>query len=202
MRNMLYAGAAALALFASTQTQAAEFGSFSDKHWRSWIAITGKIQPGDDAKLHALLQDRYRHHRKTVYIALDSPGGNVMSALEIADTLYKNGINTAVGPNAMCASACFYLFAAGPKRIFSAQAQIGVHSIGIAGNAGGDGPQIETEGTASMDAIIARMFHEMGVPDGITGKMVATPPEGMAWLKSYDLEPWATCADRPGGGIY
>jgi hypothetical protein len=201
MKRLLYASAAALAFLSCAHANAAEFASFTDKHWRSWIAMSGKIEPGDDAKLHELLQDRYRHHRKTTYIALDSPGGNVMSALEIASTLYKNGINTAVGPNTMCASACFYLFAAGPKRIFSKDAEIGVHSIGIAGNDGG-GPDVETDTTAGMDTVIARMFHDIGVPDGITGKMIATPPQDMAWLKSYDLEPWATCADKPAGGLY
>jgi hypothetical protein len=78
---------------------------------------------------------------------------------------------------ARCASACFVAFAAGSQKFASYTANIGVH-----GAADADG-QEAGDATVSM----ARIVKELGVSEGIIGKMVITPPGEVVWLGPDDL---------------
>ena len=45
----------------------------------------------------------------------------------------------------------------------------------------------ETEGSSAATVSMARIAKELGVPAGIIGKMVVTPPEQMVWLTPDEL---------------
>jgi hypothetical protein len=81
--------------------------------------------------------------------------------------------------NAQCASACFLLFAASPRRFAATDALVGVHS------ANQDGA--ETDTSLAVTTLMARDAAGLGVPASIIGKMVETTPGRVAWLDPHDL---------------
>ncbi len=62
----------------------------------------------------------------TVY--LNSGGGLVEDAIELAEFIRDNGITTIVRKNALCASACTLLFQAGVRRVAHPKARFMYHS--------------------------------------------------------------------------
>src|SRR5262249_40059644 len=61
---------------------------------------------------------------------------------------------------------------------------IGVHGVSD------DGQETTESGAATV--AIARIAKELGVPSGIIGKMVVTPPDQMVWLTPDDLRSMGT----------
>lgn len=123
--------------------------------------------------------DILRQHPAINTVTLDSPGGSVSAAADLAERIRNRGMTTVVEADAKCASACFMLFAAGTQRIAGATARIGVHSASLDGE--------ETSGSLGMSTLMARYCGLFGVPPAILGKMVITTPETMTWLSAADL---------------
>src|SRR5271157_5563752 len=141
------------------------------------IHMTGQIMSGDMAKLGAWL-DTLPPSDRVIAFSLDSPGGVLGEALQMADMIARIPAKTELFDNTTCASACFWLFAAGRYREMSSRARLGVHSVSDALGAEMPGGTIT----------VARMAHQFGVPDQIIGKMVATPPDQITWLTIADLK--------------
>jgi hypothetical protein len=113
-------------------------------------------------------------------------------------------MDTVVQDGAECSSACFVVFSAGVRKFASYGAAIGVHG---ASNDKGE----ESEGSMAATVEMAKSIKNMGVPPGIIGKMVVTPPDQMVWLKFDDLREMgvdmaetkkraATASQPPGSG--
>ena len=100
--------------------------------------------------------------------------------MEIADVVRKGKIATSVLHDSTCASACFIIFAAGNLKYAHYTAQIGVHGAS-------DQRGQETAQSSAATVGMARVLKELGVPSGILGKMVVTPPDQMVWLTVDDL---------------
>jgi len=58
---------------------------------------------------------------------LNSAGGKLLEGVKIAAAIRDAKISTAVGEKAVCASACFLIFAAGNPKFAADGARIGVH---------------------------------------------------------------------------
>ena len=85
-------------------------------------SLRGNIAAGDAERIIPAL-DRDAPER----IALNSPGGSVMDALEIGRALRAAGTTTVVEADAICLSACPYLLAGGEERSAAEGALVGVH---------------------------------------------------------------------------
>jgi hypothetical protein len=114
-------------------------------------------------------------------IRLSSPGGNVAEGFNLARIVRIAKMATIVPDGATCASACFIVFAAGSGKPVGYAARIGVHA------AASDGSQHETDQSRAATIIMARVVKELGVPPGIIGQMVVTPPNQVVWLSPDDL---------------
>jgi hypothetical protein len=88
-------------------------------------------------------------------------------------------ISTIVEHGARCASACFIAFTAGSQIFPSYTARIGVH--------GASDSNGQTRNALNATVSMARVVKELGVPEGIIEKMVATRANEIAWLYSNDL---------------
>lgn len=66
-------------------------------------------------------------HPDTTVVALNSPGGYVVPALEIAAEIYMRDIDTVILEGSICYSACSFIFMAGDARY--AVGQLGVHQV-------------------------------------------------------------------------
>lgn len=107
-------------------------------------------------------------------LVLNSPGGRVIPALQIADMVNALGIATVVPEKASCASACSIVFFAGNERV--ARGQLGVHQIS---NVSASGAQLLLART--LDA-----FEKYGVDRRISRLMLTTLPEDMYFFSDYD----------------
>lgn len=93
------------------------------------IVASGEVRRGDARKLVRALEqaDRDRHGTKRLY--LDSEGGLVIEALDMADIMREAGVSTIVRKGSMCASACAsILFVAGKYRTVERGGLLAIHS--------------------------------------------------------------------------
>ncbi len=172
----------ALAVVATlgASAKAATLSRFTSKEGREVITLSGEIQPGDAAQIVTAIQAANAAGRLVSGIRLSSPGGNLVEGVKIADTIRYAKVATVVVNGATCASACFVAFAAGNEKYASYGAAVGVHGASANGQ--------ETEGSRAATVAMAKVVKELGVPPGIIGQMVVTPPGEMVWLQPADLQ--------------
>jgi len=139
----------------------------------------GPIVPGDNDRLTRALAGLPTTGFTLLALALDSPGGNVAEAEQMVTVIRARQLPVIIPGNAQCASACFLLFAASPRRFAATDALIGVHS------ANQDGA--ETNTSLAVTTLMARDAGKLGVPASIVGQMVETAPAYVTWLQPHDL---------------
>ena len=178
MRLSLAAGLVLLSVLASParamQFQPTEVSS------TEWVVNgRGPIVPGDTERLTQALAGMPPSGWRLLALALDSPGGNVAEAKQMVGVIQAHQLPVIIPSNAQCASACFLLFAASPRRFAATDALVGVHS------ANQDGA--ETDTSLAVTTLMARDAAGLGVPASIIGKMVETTPGRVSWLDPHDL---------------
>jgi uncharacterized protein YecT (DUF1311 family) len=130
--------AVALVVAAAANARAAQIhADLNDVDKPCQITVAGKIVPGDFARLKAALGNDYEPSFAGPTMCLNSPGGDFVEALKVADFVSK-GISTTVGENAKCISACAWIFMAGTSlatggvrtwtRIMDAKAALAFHA--------------------------------------------------------------------------
>jgi hypothetical protein len=87
------------------------------------LIIEGRI----DSHIYDYIQYEAASVAKVRTIDLDSLGGNVEWALEVARKIKELGKTTVLRSQHYCASACAYIFAAGRERIAAEDTWIGIH---------------------------------------------------------------------------
>lgn len=142
------------------------------------IGGRGPIVRGDAGRLEKALAS-VPSTKRLLGLALDSPGGTVADGAELARMVRDKGLAVVVPANSKCASACFLMLAAAPRRLAANDALIGVHG------ANDDGQ--DTEVAMAMTTVMARAAGDLGVPPVIIGKMVETSPSRIEWLTHADL---------------
>jgi hypothetical protein len=111
-------------------------------------------------------------------VALNSPGGSVDSALQMAREVHKRGMRTYVPRDMGCYSACAYVFLAGLDR--QADGELGVHQISA------DVADLVLAQTTLGDVLDA--LKEYGVDQQVISHMLRTPPDDMYVFNSDELE--------------
>jgi len=170
---------AALVFVNAAQLQAAEF-KVETQNGKTRIVLTGKIERGDADKFAALLKSAQDKGAPVSLLELSSPGGAGLDGVKMADLVRQSKITTSVPERAICASACFIIFAGGTERRAHQAAHLGVHGAA-------DAKGQETAASSIATLIIARKLSELNVPSAIIGKMVVTLPRSMIWIGASDL---------------
>ena len=142
------------------------------------IGGRGPIVHGDATRLEKALA-AVPPGKRLLALALDSPGGTVVDGAQMARIIRDRAVTVVVPSNSKCASACFLLFVASPRRLAAGDALIGVHGASDDGN--------DDEVAMAMTTAMARAAAELGAPPSIIGKMVQTAPARMEWLTPKDL---------------
>ena len=186
-RTSIFGILLAVALLPATRVIGMEFRTSIISDEMAVILGVGAIQSGDDERLRQAI--RTLPGREGV-LALDSEGGLVLPALDMADVVARFRIPVVVGQNAMCASACFLIFAASPNRIADETARIGVHSASLHAQ--------ENAATMALTTALARDAATYGVAHAIVGRLVTTPPNEMAWLTHAELRTMRVAVAPPG----
>jgi hypothetical protein len=101
------------------------------------VLAQGEIQPGDARRLSSALNRVRRDSHGTKLLLLNSPGGTVADAWDMANVLDQVGVTTVVPNRAVCASACAsVLFVAGKYRVVDQGGRLAIHSCYDARNGG------------------------------------------------------------------
>ena len=153
---------------------------------KTLLTLSGEIIPGDADRLMAEVKAAMDDRRVIAGILLNSPGGNVAEGFRLARIVRDAKMAAIVADGAVCASACFIVFAAGAEKFAGYAARVGVHG------AASDRSQHETDQSRAATIIMARAVKELGVPPGIIGQMVVTPPNEVVWLSPDDLRSMGT----------
>ncbi|MCB8839144.1 hypothetical protein [Aurantimonas sp. VKM B-3413] len=161
---------AVLALLAAvTSPGLAQTHQFGDFHWNSdkpgIIVLDGPI--GTDAALDFRRALRALPGLKAV--SLNSPGGSVIIALLIADEVHERGLNTEIPDDALCYSACSFIFFSGQER--RAKGKLGVHQF-----ASGSGDVLSVQSAISD---LLDLMNRVEVPAQVLTIMFRTPPSAM-----------------------
>lgn len=175
-------GYAVIALFVFPPTaSAATFKSVAAKDGGTIIYMSGEIAEGDTETLKASIKVANDAGRLVSGVRLNSPGGNLLEGLKLADAVRFAKVATNVAGGATCASACFLIYAAGATKFANYTAQVGIHGAS-------DKMGEETIASGAATVSMARAAKELGVPAAIIGRMVVTPPSEMVWLSPQELQ--------------
>jgi hypothetical protein len=164
---------------------AAEFKSTTLNDGRLVISISGELADGDTDAFKAAVKSANDGGKFVGSVRLDSKGGSLFEGSQLAQIVKFAKMATNVGQGATCASACFLIFAAGQTKFANYTAQIGVHGAS-------DQTGRETVQSGAATVSMARIAKDLGVPAGIIGRMVVTPPDDMVWLSPADLQSMGT----------
>ncbi|WP_433988834.1 hypothetical protein SuNHUV7_26100 (plasmid) [Pseudoseohaeicola sp. NH-UV-7] len=122
-------------------------------------------------------------------ISLNSPGGTVVSALEMGNVISEHRFGTFIAEGDFCASACSILFFAGHDRL--AKGQLGVHQMDDGGRAS----------AATIQFVLADLldaFDRFNVPWEISKQMLTTPADAMYWISPEMSVRYGLNRDLPG----
>ena len=101
-------------------------------------------------------------------IYLDSPGGHIKAALEVADLIRAHNLDTYV--HRMCASACTIAFLAGHQRFISETARLGFHQA--------HGPGLSSE---QSNFLLRMAYQNFSLPPAFVAHALRTPPQDL-WI--------------------
>ena len=149
------------------------------------VRMTGPIVSGDDAKLKQLLRKR-----ALIYLLLDSPGGNVATSMQIGYIVRQSYVSTIVDDDANCASACFFVWAAGIFR--SGNPQIHRPSIAdteFAKQSAGD--------SLAFYSAIEQKVEKYLTEVGMLGKLPRTFIATMFSIPPHDVRPLSSIGGDP-----
>jgi peptidoglycan hydrolase-like protein with peptidoglycan-binding domain len=121
---------------------------------------------------HTMASDFYRaiaERPNARIMVLNSPGGYVDNALQVAREVRKRGMSTLVARDMGCYSACAYIFFAGERRYV--EGELGVHQISA------EVADLVMAQTTLGDVLDA--LDTFGVEQQIISVMLRTPPEDM-----------------------
>jgi hypothetical protein len=157
------------------------------------ILLRGAVTKGDRAALEAALARVRQVATSTingvpfVTVELDSPGGDVVEALDVGRVIHQNFLMTLVRPGHECVSACVFVLMAGAVHTPADGASIGLHR-----------PLLVSwshityqQARARYDGLMAYLrlyFHSLGVADAAFDLMMRTDSQGMRYFSSGEMD--------------
>lgn len=160
---------------AETPAVSQQFGVFSLPAGEpNVIMLNGEVT-------HTLAADFYRAldaRPGARVVVLNSPGGYVDNALQVAQEIRRRGMSTLVAKGMGCYSACAYIFFAGTPRYV--EGELGVHQISA------EVEDLVLAQTTLSDVLDA--LDRYGVEQRIITVMLRTPPEDMYVFTTAEIE--------------
>ena len=170
----------AVAGFLAAPASSATITSLPGKYGGLIIQISGQVTLGDVGVFIGAVKQANATGKVIESVELNSTGGSLNEGVRLARAIREAKISTVVGQGAVCASACFLIFAAGDPKFVGDGARIGVHKASEKGGR-------ETMRSGAATESMANFAKQLGVPSSIIGRMVRTPAKQIGWLDSQDL---------------
>ena len=146
----LVATSALVALTSAVGNAATITASKPNSLGRTYVDFKGGVIPGDDKTFDALLGNKPDPNR--VIIRLSSPGGEFVTGMNIATTIYEKHLATFVPKDQICYSMCAVMWLAGSTKAAEDGASIGFHNIYRSGNR-----QASAPGNAMLGAFLGKL---------------------------------------------
>src|SRR5437016_2474388 len=155
-------------------TQAANINVLNSPGLPPIIVIEGSLDAGDDKKFVqiALPLDQ-------AIVGLNSPGGNVLAAIEIGRAIRLKQFTTFVPADTYCASACGLAWLGGTKRVMASTAHVGFHAAYVTENG-----QVHESGAGN--AIVGAYLNQLGLSQNAIAYLTSAPPDSLQWLTAND----------------
>jgi hypothetical protein len=111
-------------------------------------------------------------------VIFQSPGGNVLAALQIGRFIRLHNFATLVPDNMTCASACALAWLGGTHRFMGAMARIGFHAA------------FDKSGreTGMGNALVGAYLNEIGLPYSAVIYITKAAPASMTWMTPGDAK--------------
>lgn len=168
----------------------------------SWVAAEGPIEDGDVERFLAFIQAEGLEHEKL--LRLDSPGGDLRTALKLGEIIREKGMMIIVSRTldevpegagrvfqfsepGTCASACVFVMMSGVSRLIQDGSRVGVHQFAPAHDRLGS-TSVATSETQSIIALLQTYTERMGVDSSLLILASATPANDMQWLTLRQME--------------
>ena len=180
----------AVAVFGNSVAMAQSDRPISEKYFPfvyfeespSILILAGEIDVGTSLNFSRFVLD----YGSPDILLLDSPGGLVHLALDVALKIDQLGIDTAIPEDFGCYSACAFMFLAGKNRY--ADGELGVH-------------QISSENADFYDgqltlADMIDVLNKFNTPPELLVPMLSTPPEQMYVLSNAEINSFGFIGER------
>ncbi|HEU0219307.1 MAG TPA: hypothetical protein VFQ98_00710 [Gallionella sp.] len=154
------------------------------------LTISGVIVQGDAQRF----ADFVNQSPKDAWIALkrvrlDSPGGDVLEAMKLAEILHGLYPSMWVTRGKRCASSCLLLWLAGSSRGFDNGGQVGIHRPTFTPEYLRKLTLKESEKQYEIMSNTFRAFVlKQGLPQSLYEKLIATPSTSLYWLNDSDMQ--------------
>lgn len=182
---------------ASAEVQFVEATSqFKSVQDRAHLLITGQITSDDVLAVDrllpsAVLQTHFRTFSGTYkpLVLLNSPGGDLMAAMKIGQTLRKVRAWVWVDRAAECASACVFILAGGVDRNIVPGARIRIHRPYFDKKSFANLPFPDAESLYSKQSEVAKTYlRDMGMSNSLFERMLRVPSQRSVLLTSTELD--------------
>ena len=140
------------------------------------ITIQGEIKENDDVVFAKLTRSIAVSQ---AVVVLDSPGGQIYPALEIAKIILIKNFGTYV-EDASCASACALIWLAGPRPTISKNGRVGFHGAYVAAS------ETSNETSRVGNALIGAYLARLELSKETIAYITEASPTRMSWLSELD----------------
>jgi hypothetical protein len=186
------------ALFASVGASAdVRVSRLDDKGRFADVDLQGEITHTDVEQFRKLATFLVQHF-ETVTANLDSPGGDVLAAIEIGDIVRGSWIWTIVEDNTQCSSACVFILAAGAER-YAGESSVRIHRPHFDAKLFGQLGQSQAK--AKYDGLIDRVrqyLSRMGMSEQLFQAMMAVRSDDARTLTIAEMKAMNLVGEDPG----
>lgn len=131
-------------------------------------------------------------------VYLDSPGGNVLAAIEMGKMIRALGASTWIRPRSSCASACVLIFAGGVERLMFDDANLGIHRPYFPPDQFAKLERAEAQRRyASLEEGVAAYLRIMGSSDDLFNQMMKIPSNKIRWLREVEAKEFRLVGEDP-----
>lgn len=152
--------------------------------------ISGQINAGDPAALQKYLPQFMRV--KTVL--LDSPGGDVLAAMELGRILRRMNFNAWIFPEKLCASACVFVLAGATYRTVGGK--VGIHRP-YQPNDKFSSPEQQKSFYLKIETEVKKYLTDMNVNPSLYDDMIRIAPGKIKFLNDDELERYGLSGTDP-----
>lgn len=158
------------------------------------ITLAGPIVEGDADRLRSVLSGYEDVQMSDILILLDSPGGSLLEALDVAKLLEARSeivsaqVGTADNPDAVCASACVIAFLGADLRYLAENGRIGVHQFSDPSGTVEAHVGIDIAQRLASDVI--GLLDRQNVEVELFEQMSTTPADRITWVSKELLQRW------------